>query len=565
MKIEQKSYDILILGAGGAGLYTAFNIDNKKKKLAIISKLHPLNSHTYAAQGGINAPLGNVIKDKTDWFIYDTIKASDYLADQDSVKILCKNANKAIKNLSKLGVAFSKDKSGKIYQRPYGGQTTNFGKETAYRACGVADRTGENIMKILYKKTLEKNIDIFSEYFVLEILQQHDQVTGVIALDIKQQKIIQFNSNNIVIATGGCAGLYASNTAANSCTGDGLALAIKLGLELQDMEFVQFHPTTLANNGLLISEIARGEGGYLTNRKGERFMEHYAPIYKDLASRDIVAKAISNEILVGNGCDKHKDYVHLNIMHLKKDKITKYLPNLYNTCMKFAKIDPTKEPIPVKPSAHYVMGGIPTNKNAETEIKGLYAVGEVSSSSVHGANRLGCNSLLELFVFAEILANNLNKLPNKPQSGIRKTNYTIKYGKNTYSDIQNQKLALGLIFDKYLGVTRDQKSLEKLKKEHIRISKKINDLAIENLNDPQLVISLYELKNLNIIAPILIESALARKESRGAHYRKDYPDRNDKIYLKHTRCNKKLEISYKKVRKITGELAKKLQAEERKY
>jgi succinate dehydrogenase / fumarate reductase flavoprotein subunit len=568
MKIQQKNYDVLILGAGGAGLYTALNIDNKLNKIAIISKLHPLKSHTYAAQGGINAPLGNINEDKPEWFIYDTIKASDYLADQDSVKILCSNANRAIKNLSKIGVSFDKDSRGKIYQRKYGGQTTKFGKEKAYRACGVADRTGENIMQALYKKVLAENIKIYSEFFVLEILKEENRVKGLIALDIIKNKLIQFNCSKIILATGGCAGIYDSNTAANSCTGDGLALALKLGLELQDMEFIQFHPTTLAHNGLLISEVARGEGGYLTNNKGERFMQNYAPKYEDLASRDIVAKAISNEIFMGNGCGINKDYIHLNIMHLSEEKIKKYLPNLYKTCMNFAKIDPTKEPIPIKPSAHYAMGGIATNKKTETEIQGLYAIGEVASSSVHGANRLGCNSLLELFVFAEIAAKEINKtikIDKKQQKNFVADNIKITQGKESFADIFKLRQELGKIFDKYLGVVRVKASLERAEAEIKILATKIKKIAPNDLTDAQLVIAYLELKNLILIAPVIVKSALCRTESRGAHYRIDYPKRDDYNFLKHSRCNLELKVRYKNVRKIRGELAQKLTPKLRSY
>jgi len=567
MAIKQEIYDVIIIGGGGAGLTAALNLAGNDLDIAVLSKTHPLKSHTAAAQGGINAPLGNMGEDKVEWFIYDTVKSSDYLADQDSVEVLCKNANQAVLNLEKLGVAFNKTDEGKIYQRQYGGQTLDFGQgDLARRSCGVADKTGSSIMERLFAKATSLGVNMIDNIFAEQLVIENGQIQGVLCWDLASSSLRFFGTNYIVIASGGFAGLYKTNTAANSCTGDGLALALKAGLALQDMEFIQFHPTTLALNGLLISEVARAEGGYLTNNKNERFMEQYAPNLKDLASRDVVARAIFSEIANGNGCGAEQDYVHLNVGHLGKEKLLKFLPNLYETCLNFLNIDPLKDPIPVKPSAHYTMGGIPTDSNAKVEgVKGLYAIGETASASVHGANRLGCNSLLEIIVFGKVAADHIKtnfERGNIAELDIQK--YIDAFNNNlkgSEENIARQRELLASLMESNLGLVREESTMQQA----LDALEKIKPGALKEQSDPNHMVEFLEFKNLLEIAKIVTKSAIARKESRGAHYREDYSDRDDKNYLYHTLCDNRLELVNKDVRKITSDLAGRLKPLQRSY
>ena len=420
MQFVQKEFDAIIIGSGGSGLMSALSLnDNNIKKIAIISKVMPNYSHTVAAKGGINAALSNAEDDNWLFHAYDTIKASGNLADVDSVEILCKYAKKAILDLEKMGVTFSRDNSGKISQRAYGGQSRDYGKtKTVHRACYSKDNTGNAIHRTLYQQCLNCNIEFFNEFFVTDLIidnQNQRRCYGCLAIDLNNGLLTYFKSKTTIIATGGYSQIFANTTSSTICSGDGLALIIKQDLPLQDMEFLQFHPTGIHNYGFLITEAARGEGGYLLNSQGERFLRKYEPNMMELAARDIIARSMSTEINQGFGCGKNKDHLHLDLRHLGKDKLSKKLPGVLELVSKFCHLDATKDLIPVSPSAHYTMGGIAVNNDCvviddkQQEVLGLFAIGEAGCVSVHGANRLGCNSLLDLVVFGKIAGNRAAK------------------------------------------------------------------------------------------------------------------------------------------------------------
>ena len=536
MTIKQEFHDIIIIGAGGASLTAAINLAKSKYKVLVLSKNLAAKSHTAAAQGGINAPLGSMLEDKVEWFIYDTIKSSDYLADHDAVEILCSKANEAINDLVDIGVDFNKTKTGEIYQREYGGQTTNFGKgKKAKRACGIGDKTGQSIITKLMQTAVNLGVVFAENIFAYKLILAGKKPEAVIAYNLKKHEHIIFNSSNIIIATGGYAGLYYSNTAANICTGDGIALAYEAGLPVKDMEFIQFHPTSLASNSLLISEVARAEGGYLTNSKGERFMKNYAPKLQDLASRDVVARAIFAEIQQGRGCGQDKDFVNLHVAHLGIEKITKYLPNLNATCAKFLGLDPTKDPIPVKPAAHYTMGGIATDKNGLVKgYQGIYAIGEVACASVHGANRLGCNSLLEIIVFGKVAAEHLlNNFISNNKTTKNYEKYLLKFADSPSGSSLNLGLVrkqIAKIMDSKAAIIRDKVTLL----EAVQQIAQIKISSIEFKQDPNFITEYLVVKNLLLLADLTLKAALARTESRGAHYRVDYPERNDLKFRQHS-------------------------------
>ena len=411
-KIIDHEYDVVVLGAGGSGLRAAVGLSEAGLKTACISKVFPTRSHTSAAQGGISAALGNMGEDDWRWHMYDTVKGADWLGDQDCIEYLCKAAPRAVLELEKYGVPFSRTEDGKIYQRPFGGMTKNYGNETVQRTCAAADRTGHAILHTLYGQALKHNTEFFIEYFALDLLMKNGECKGLIAWNLNDGTIHRFRSHITIIATGGYGKVYYSATSAHTCTGDGNAMVLRAGLPLQDMEFVQFHPTGIYGHGTLISEGVRGEGGYLVNSKGDRFMEKYAPKAKDLASRDVVSRSIAVEINEGRGIGKDKDHVHLHLNHLDKKVIEDRLPGISEASKLFANVDVTKEPIPVVPTVHYNMGGIPTNYKAEVitmngstkTVPGLMAIGEAACVSVHGANRLGSNSLIDLVVFGRAAA-----------------------------------------------------------------------------------------------------------------------------------------------------------------
>ncbi|WP_375326604.1 FAD-dependent oxidoreductase [Candidatus Tisiphia endosymbiont of Nemotelus uliginosus] len=418
------NYDLIIIGAGGSGLAAAIYAARNGCKVVVISKVHPMRSHTVAAQGGINAALGNIIKDDWRWHAYDTIKAGDWLADQDSVEIMCRQAVNAIKMLDEIGVQFNRTSDGLIDQKIYGGQSTHYGSgELAYRACYSDDRTGPSIMKQLYNTAVNlDNITFFNYNFALELIMHQDKCYGVVSWDIENGLLNIIYGTNTIIATGGYSQIYVTTTSSAICSGDGNGLAVKAGINLQDMEFVQFHPTAINQLGVLITEAARSAGGTLRNRHNQRFMAKYAPKFMELASRNVVARAIATEIAVGEGCGANKDHVLLDLTHLTAEYIKNNLPTVFENCQLFLKRDPSKFPIPIAPAAHYTMGGIPTNKfcqvvkfdQEEKRVEGLYAIGEAASTSVHGAGRLGCNSLLDLIVFARVTVEKIVNDPHPP-------------------------------------------------------------------------------------------------------------------------------------------------------
>lgn len=580
-QINKKQFDLIVIGSGAAGLMTAITaFNNGIKNIAIISKVLPVNSHTASAKGGINAALGNVVEDDWQWHAFDTIKGGDYLCDVDAVEILCKNANQAIINLEKYGVVFSRDRDGKIAQRAYGGQTINFGGDKiAYRACYSKDKTGYTILDTLYQQAIKLGIKFFNEFIVYDLLipdqnqynQENNHITGInqvygcVAIDINQGEINIFNSMATVIATGGYSQIYHNSTSSLICTGEGLNWLFKASIALQDMEFVQFHPTAIANCGFLISEAARSEGAYLLNGDNQRFMAKYAPKMLELASRDIVSRAIATEIFNGNGCGKNKDYVHLDLRHLSKETLNDKLPGIVELVKKFLRIDVAKDLIPIQPSAHYTMGGITTDNNCnvlnyyqdlcgelqEYPINGLFAVGEVGCLSVHGANRLGCNSLLDLIVFGDIAGNKIAKdIANQNynlQSQEIVNDLVIKKIDNLNKMINRKsfkkipsiieiKTYLQKNNDKNLGVFRNLDSMNKGFVNNIETLKKLQDIAFagNGLKWNEDFILFLELESLTHNSIVANFAAINRCESRGSHYRDDFKLRDDENFLAHS-------------------------------
>ena len=548
-----KDFQVIIIGAGGSGLMSALSCAHQGiSDVAVISKVFPTQSHTVAAKGGINAALGNVEDDNWKWHCYDTIVGADYLADYDAVEFMCKSAPQAIIDLEKMGVIFSRNSQGKIDQRVYGGQKTNFGEgNLAYRACFSKDSTGHTILNTLYQQCLKKGVKFFSEFFVTDLLiADKKQCYGAIAIDLANGKINIFKSKITILATGGYSQIYQNTTSSDICTGDGNALLLQEGLQLQDMEFVQFHPTSLYGTGLLISEAARGEGGYLINALGEKFMTKYAPNYGDLASRDVIARAIATEIYQGRGGGEKKDQVYLDVRHLGEKKIKEKIPTVLEIVKSFSKIDPLKQPIPIAPAAHYTMGGIPTNTNCqvlynEDVIYGLLAIGEAAAVSVHGANRLGCNSLLDILVFgnlsgkisAQLLAKNFlidhdfKKIVDSKLLDIKQI-FNQKGDQSAFV-IKNK---LKETVEKFAGVFRNQKLLEQGLSILLALKDQLGFVEIKNKNllwNDELV-EFLQTKNLLLQSLATIYSALKRQESRGAHFREDFINRDDKNWLRHS-------------------------------
>jgi succinate dehydrogenase / fumarate reductase flavoprotein subunit len=568
-KIIDHEYDVVVLGAGGSGLRAAVGLAEAGLKTACISKVFPTRSHTSAAQGGISAALGNMGEDDWRWHMYDTVKGADWLGDQDAIEYLCKEAPRAVVELERYGVPFSRTDDGKIYQRPFGGMTKNYGNGTAQRTCAAADRTGHAILHTLYGQALKQNTEFFIEYFALDLIMKNGECKGIIAWNLTDGTIHRFRSHITIIATGGYGKVYQSATSAHTCTGDGNAMVLRAGLPLQDMEFVQFHPTGIYGVGCLITEGVRGEGGFLVNGKGERFMERYAPNAKDLASRDVVSRSMEMEINEGRGAGKNKDHINLHLDHLDKAVIDERLPGISEAAKTFANVDVNKEPIPVVPTVHYNMGGIPTNYKAEVltlngsekTVPGLMAIGEAACVSVHGANRLGSNSLIDLVVFGRAAAKRAAELikPGKPHEEVSQSETDKcldRFDKIRNSSGSTKASELRLSMQKTMqskcAVFRTEKTLKE-GIEQIRVPHEgMNDISVKDkslLFNTDLVETL-EFDNLIRQALTTMDSAYNRKESRGAHAREDYSKRDDKNFMKHTLAwqdGNKVEIKYRDV------------------
>ena len=571
MKIPHRRFDSLIIGAGGGGLRAALQLSSADAHVAVVSKVFPTRSHTVAAQGGVNAALANVREDNWHWHMFDTVKGSDYLGDQDAIEYMCRAASKAVYELEHFGVPFSRQDDGRIYQRQFGGQSMNFGGAQAARTCAAADRTGHAILHSLYQQNIRAKTHFFDEYFAIDLIKDAEgYLLGALVMEIASGELLVIEAKTTLIATGGAGQLFKTNTNALINTGDGMGMALRAGIPLQDMEFFQFHPTGIAGKGMLISEAARGEGGYMVNAEGERFMERYAPNAKDLASRDVVCRAIAIELREGRGCGDNRDHVLLKLDHLGAETVHKRLPGICDMVQAFLGTDPAETPIPVAPTAHYTMGGIPTNRfgqviapvqqGPEEPIPGLYAAGECACVSVHGANRLGGNSLLDILVFGRAAANHIidflaeNKyhrpLPeNAAEPGLARLVRWDERGEG--ESVDELRIEMQSVMEENCGVFRTEEVLQQGVEKIEALAARLEDVRLKDhsrvFNTAR--IEAMELENLMGVALATVKSAHARKESRGAHSRVDYTARDDVHWLRHSLYHlESHSVDYKPVR-----------------